>query len=56
MKNIVKTLSLVDSAFLLDNSSRDNPFRQIAVVRLGRKRILCDDPPQWAKDMLNGIP
>lgn len=56
VKNIVKTLSLVDSAFLLDNSSRDNPFRQIAVVRLGRKRILCDDPPQWAKDMLNGIP
>ncbi len=56
MKNIVKTLPLVDSAFLLDNSSRDNPFRQVAVVRLGRKRILCDTLPPWAEDMLAGTP
>jgi predicted ABC-type ATPase len=56
MKNIVKTLPLVDSAFLLDNSSRDNPFRQVAVVRLGRKRILCDTLPTWAEDMLADTP
>lgn len=54
--NIVSILPVVDSAFILDNSSHDNPFRQIAVVRLGRKRILCDDPPRWAQDMLSTIP
>ncbi len=56
MGNIISILPLVDSAFILDNSSRSNPFRQIAVVRLGRKRILCEDPPLWAKDMLSAIP
>lgn len=56
VKNIMKILSLVDSAFLLDNSSKSDPFRQIAVVRLGRKRILKDNPPDWAKQMLSGIP
>mgnify|MGYP003608474277 FL=1 len=56
VKNIMKTLPLVDSAFLLDNSTRNHPFRQIAVVHLGRKRILCDDIPAWALSMLSDIP
>lgn len=56
VKNIIKALPLVDSAFLLDNSTRDHPFRQIAVVHLGRKRILCDDIPAWALSMLSDIP
>lgn len=56
VKNIMKALPLVDSAFLLDNSTRDHPFRQIAVVHLGRKRILCDDIPAWALSMLSDIP
>lgn len=56
MANISKVLSLVDSAWLLDNSSRENPFRQVAVVRLGRKRILAHPLPPWAQDILNDIP
>jgi predicted ABC-type ATPase len=56
MKHIVKVLPLVDSAFLLDNSYKTDPYQRIAVVRLGRKRILCDNPPPWALDMLRGIP
>ncbi len=56
LKNIMTALPLVDSAFLLDNSSRDNPFRQIAVVRLGRKRILGDETPAWAVAMLSETP
>ena len=56
MKNVARILPLVDSARLLDNSSRDNPFRQVAVVRLGRKRILCDPLPPWAGEMLSELP
>ena len=52
MKNIATILPLVDSARLLDNSSRENPFQQVAVVRLGRKRILVDPLPPWADEIL----
>ncbi|MBU1171257.1 MAG: zeta toxin family protein [Proteobacteria bacterium] len=56
MKNIIAALPLVDSAWLLDNSSRENPFRQVAMVRLGRKRILVDPLPSWAEDILCDTP
>ncbi len=52
MKNIATILPVVDSAWLLDNSSRENPFQQVAVVRLGRKRILVDPLPAWAEEIL----
>jgi predicted ABC-type ATPase len=56
LQNISKALPLVDSARLLDNSSRENPFKQIAVVRLGRKRILTEPVPDWALEILRDIP
>lgn len=56
MKNIAAILPLVDSARLLDNSSRENPFRQVAGVRRGRKRLLADPLPPWAEEILRDIP
>ena len=56
MNNIATILPLVDSARLLDNSSRENPFQQVAVVRRGRKTILADPLPRWAEEILRAIP
>jgi predicted ABC-type ATPase len=56
VKNIKLILPVVDSAFLLDNSSTDDPFKQIAAIRLGRKRFISDNPPDWAKELLALIP
>lgn len=55
LSNIARVLPLVDSAWLLDNSSRDNPFCQIATVRLGRVRILADPLPDWAQTILSDV-
>jgi predicted ABC-type ATPase len=56
MKNVVMAIPLVDEARLLDNSSRRNPFTEVALVRKGR-RIRSSDPlPQWAVEMLRDIP
>jgi predicted ABC-type ATPase len=56
MKNIATILPLVDAARLLDNSSRENPFRQVAAVNRGRKRLLVNPLPRWAEEILRAIP
>lgn len=56
MQNIPKACPLVDRAIFLDNSSRDEPFRLVAEIRLGRKGFLCDPPPDWARELLREIP
>lgn len=56
MKNISTILPLVDSARLLDNSSRKNPFRQVASVQKGRKYVLTDELPAWAEKLLETLP
>lgn len=55
-ENIRKVLPLVDSVRLLDNSSQSDPFKQVASIRLGRKRLLADPLPAWAEDLLKEIP
>jgi predicted ABC-type ATPase len=52
LDNIRRVLPLVDSAWLLDNSSRSDPFKQIASIRLGRKCVLTDPLPAWAETLL----
>jgi predicted ABC-type ATPase len=53
MRNISLALPLSDETRLLDNSSKDDPFRQVAVVRRGRCEWLADPPPAWAKKIIN---
>jgi predicted ABC-type ATPase len=52
MRLIKTALSIVDEARIMDNSSRDDPFQQIVVMKSGNYEIKADPLPQWAKDLL----
>jgi len=56
MKHVATVLPLVDEARLLNNSSRTNPYRQVAVVKRGRRIKALDPLPNWAEDILRDIP
>ena len=49
MKHIKIALSIVDEARILDNSSKDDPFRQIIVMKAGNYVAKIDPLPQWAR-------
>lgn len=53
MKHIKKALELVDEARLLDNSSHDNPFIQVAVKKSGNWKTLVTPLPDWAKQIIS---
>ncbi len=46
-------MPLVDEARFLDNSSMDNPFQQIAVLKNGNLYSDCSLVPEWAQEMLS---
>ena len=52
MKNIKTALSIVDEARILDNSSKDDPFRQIIVMKAGKYEAKIDSLPEWARELL----
>ena len=52
MKYIKTALSIVDEARILDNSSGDDPFRQIIVMKAGNFEAKVDLLPEWAGDLL----
>ncbi len=52
MEHIKTVLSLVDEARILDNSSKDDPFRQIIVMKSGKYEIKENPLPEWAKNLL----
>ena len=52
MENINVALSIVDEARILDNSSRDEPFKQITVIKNGILEIKVDPLPNWARNLL----
>ena len=52
IKNIKTALSIIDEAYILDNSSKDNPFQQIIVKKSGIYKTMVDPSPEWAKDLL----
>jgi predicted ABC-type ATPase len=52
LKNIKAALSIVDEARILDNSSKDDPFRQIIVMKAGNCEVKVDLLPDWARDLL----
>ncbi len=56
IKNIAKTLPLVNEARLLNNSSRDNPFQLVATVKQGGRKYAINPLPEWAEYILSDIP
>ncbi|WP_373501375.1 zeta toxin family protein [Desulfococcus sp.] len=52
MKHIKTALSIVDEARILDNSSRDDPFQQVIVMKAGNYKAKTDPLPEWARDLL----
>jgi len=56
IKNIAKTLPLVNEAILLNNSSRDNPFQIVATVKQGGRKYAINPLPEWAEYILSYIP
>ena len=52
MKQIKTALSIVDEARILDNSSKDDPFQQIIVMKSGNYEVIVDPIPEWASDLL----
>ena len=55
MNNISLALPLVDEARLLNNSSKDNPFQQVVIVRKGKCEWTIDPRPDWAMEMISNI-
>lgn len=56
MKNVSVALQLADEARLLDNSSREEPYKEIALVKKGRRIRAVDPLSEWADEMLRDIP
>ena len=52
MQLLKTALSIVDEARILDNPSRDDPFRQIIVMKSGDYETKANPLPEWAKDFL----
>jgi len=52
MKNIKTALPLVDEAWLLDNSSGQNRFQQVAILKSGYCEKKVNPLPAWVIDLL----
>jgi len=52
MQHIKTALSLVDDVRLLDNSFRDDPFQQVAILKSQKYEKLISPLPDWAKVIL----
>jgi len=52
MKHIKTALSIVDEARILDNSSKNDPFQQIIVMKSVNYEAKADPLPGWARDLL----
>jgi predicted ABC-type ATPase len=52
VKHVRTALTIVDEARILDNSSRKDPFKQVAVIKDGYVELKADPLPKWASDIL----
>jgi predicted ABC-type ATPase len=52
MKHIKTALSIVDEARIIDNSSKDDPFQQIIVMKSGNYEAKTEPLPEWTRDLL----
>ena len=53
MKHIKTALSIVEEARILDNSSKDDPFQQIIVMKSGNYEVKAEPLPKWARELLD---
>lgn len=56
LRYIAQALPLADEVRLLDNSSRKQPFQQVAMVKKGNVVPFVSPLPDWAKSILAGSP
>ncbi len=52
MKHIRTALEIVHEAWILDNSSESDRFKQIAVLKNGTYEIKVDPIPKWLKELI----
>lgn len=52
LENISKAMPLCDQVWFLDNSSSDQPYRKIAIIKEGELVKQSDSLPGWAKTLL----
>lgn len=52
MKHIKTALTIVDEAWILDNSSEQNRFQQMVVMKSGKYEIKVNPIPNWVKAIL----
>ncbi|MBT8339506.1 MAG: dephospho-CoA kinase [Desulfatitalea sp.] len=53
IKHIKTALTIVDAAWILDNSSEKDRFRQIVVMENGAFEMRADPVPAWAKQLIS---
>ena len=52
IKNIKTALLIIDEARILDNSSKEDPFKQIIVMKSQNYEAKIEPLPEWAKDLM----
>ncbi|MES9905120.1 MAG: AAA family ATPase [Sedimenticola sp.] len=52
LNHVRQALPLADAAYILDNSLRDDPYQQVAVLKDGRIMLLKKPLPRWAEEVL----
>lgn len=52
MKHIKVALTIVDEAWILDNSSERNRFQQVVVMKSGKYDINVNPMPDWVQEIL----
>jgi predicted ABC-type ATPase len=53
VKNIKVAIKLASTTLILDNSSTEDPFQQVATVENGIVTKKADSLPEWAKEILS---
>jgi len=54
MKNIKEAIRISDKTLLIDNSSINNPFKQIAKISKKKITLYVEDAPEWVEELLKG--
>ena len=52
LKLIKQTLPLCDRVYILNNSSADNPFQQVAAISSNHINFQQHTMPDWARELL----